>query len=191
MPDCPNWRSRTRGKSLGLSAVRNAQFRGECEGGKRRARSAFYRSQNWEKLTDRERHKIVWEVMSVSTAIAAAVVCAMNLLYEPRAHLGALSLGFAGPRVDSMTSPLRGFSAPAPLWRFSRRPAQCPHSWSRWTSRRRARVVAPYRYSHRSHGRASSALASLAAAKALKKGSTSSPSRSSRRPLRAWGSRRC
>jgi hypothetical protein len=69
--------------------------------------------ENREKLTEKERLKIVWEVISVSTAIAAAVVCAMNLLMSHELTWALYTLASLILAWILMTSPLRLRSHPA------------------------------------------------------------------------------
>ena len=63
--------------------------------------------ENREKLTEWERQKIVWEVISVSAAIAAAVVCAMNLLMSRELTWALYPLASLILAWILMTSPLR------------------------------------------------------------------------------------
>jgi uncharacterized membrane protein len=70
------------GAAAGSGTVEVAEC-GESEGAAKRDRRSTD-SDNPENLTQAERRKIAWELVSVSTAIAAAAVCAANLLADHR-----------------------------------------------------------------------------------------------------------
>ncbi len=169
MPYCPNCGVELEEKASACPLCGTPSFGANAKAENAAREARFIDPENWEKLTDRERHKIVWEVMSVSTAIAAAVVCAMNLLMSRELTWALYPLASLVLAWILMTSPLRLRSRPAlailvaacavPAFLVALDLFDGALGWS-------LRIGIPIALT----AELSSALASLAAAKALRKG---------------------
>jgi hypothetical protein len=80
MPYCPKCGVELEEKAAACPLCGTPSFTAPVRPESARRGEPYIDPENREQLTDEERLKIAWEVISVSAAIAAAVVCAMNLI---------------------------------------------------------------------------------------------------------------